>query len=69
MAFSALSAIEQAMWDIAGKALEQPVYNLLGGKMSPALRVYANGWGASQPPDEVAERAAGVVARGFDAIE
>ena len=43
--FSALSAVEQALWDICGKATEQPVYNLLGGKMQSRLRVYANGWG------------------------
>lgn len=67
--FSALSAIEQALWDICGKATGQPVYNLLGGKMNPRLRVYANGWGASQPPDEVAQRAAAVVAKGFTALK
>ncbi|MCP5155064.1 MAG: mandelate racemase/muconate lactonizing enzyme family protein, partial [Ectothiorhodospiraceae bacterium] len=67
--FSALSAVEQALWDIVGKALEQPVYNLLGGRIAPRLRVYANGWGSNQPPDEVAERARAMVARGFDALK
>ncbi|MEZ4869702.1 MAG: mandelate racemase/muconate lactonizing enzyme family protein [Caldilineaceae bacterium] len=37
----ALSAIEMACWDIVGKALNQPVYNLLGGKMHDKLRAYA----------------------------
>ncbi|MBL7200242.1 MAG: mandelate racemase/muconate lactonizing enzyme family protein [Anaerolineae bacterium] len=37
----ALSAIEMACWDIVGKALNQPVYNLLGGKYHEKLRAYA----------------------------
>src|SRR5579862_361968 len=35
----ALSGIEQAMWDIVGKACEQPVYNLLGGACRSQIRV------------------------------
>lgn len=35
-----LSAIEIACWDIVGKALDQPVYNLLGGKVNEKLRSY-----------------------------
>ena len=38
---SAMSAIEMACWDIVGKALNQPVYNLLGGKFYEKLRAYA----------------------------
>lgn len=37
----ALSAIEMACWDIIGKALNQPIYNLLGGKVHDKLRAYA----------------------------
>ncbi|MYD10037.1 MAG: mandelate racemase/muconate lactonizing enzyme family protein [Chloroflexi bacterium] len=37
----ALSAIEMACWDIVGKALNQPVYNLLGGRIHERLRAYA----------------------------
>jgi 2-dehydro-3-deoxyphosphogalactonate aldolase len=37
----ALSAIEMACWDIVGKALNQPVYNLLGGRCRDSLRAYA----------------------------
>jgi 2-dehydro-3-deoxyphosphogalactonate aldolase len=37
----AMSAIEMACWDIVGKALEQPVYNLLGGRFHQTLRAYA----------------------------
>lgn len=42
--FAGISAIEQALWDIKGKSLGTPVYQLLGGKIHEHLRVYANGW-------------------------
>lgn len=42
--FSAISAIEQALWDIKGKALGVPVYELLGGRLRDDVRLYANGW-------------------------
>jgi len=45
---AAISAIDTALWDIKGKALNQPVYELLGGKYRDKLRCYAsqlqNGW-------------------------
>jgi len=51
--FCAVSGIEQALWDIVGKACKQPVYNLLGGRYRNKIRVYANGWsyGMEQPAD------------------
>ena len=39
---SALSGIDQALWDIKGKALGVPVYELLGGPMRDRVRVYAH---------------------------
>ncbi|HYY89821.1 MAG TPA: mandelate racemase/muconate lactonizing enzyme family protein [Chloroflexota bacterium] len=68
--WSALSALEQALWDVVGKACGQPVYNLLGGPCRAHVRVYANGWsdGASAPED-FAMRASDVVERGFDALK
>jgi galactonate dehydratase len=42
--FAALSGLEIALWDIIGKHLGQPIYNLLGGAMQTRLRLYANGW-------------------------
>ncbi len=68
--YCAQSAIEQALWDIIGKACGQPVHNLLGGKCREKIRVYANGWSdqCTQPP-EYAEAAVSVVARGFSAIK
>jgi len=68
--WSALSAIEQAMWDIAGKACGQPVYNLLGGPCRDKIRVYANGWSEqARTPDQYAQRACEVVAKGFTALK
>lgn len=42
--FAALSAVDQAMWDIKGKALGVPVYELFGAKFADSVEVYANGW-------------------------
>src|SRR5690606_5820066 len=42
--FGGMSAIDHALWDIKGKALGVPVYELLGGKVHDKLLVYANGW-------------------------
>jgi galactonate dehydratase len=68
--FSAISAIEIALWDIKGKALNQPVYELLGGKFRDDVRVYANGWGQDYP-DVAGFVAAGerTVAEGYDALK
>jgi galactonate dehydratase len=54
-ATSALSAIDQALWDIAGKAYGQPVYRLLGGAVRDRVRVYARGdLGLPTPAAELA---------------
>src|SRR5688500_15178077 len=56
--FAGISAIEQALWDIKGKALGVPVYELLGGRMRDEVRVDANGWyGAARTPGELAQTA------------
>lgn len=39
---SAISFVDTALWDLKGKALSQPVYNLLGGKTKDKIRVYAS---------------------------
>ena len=67
--FSAISGIEQALWDICGKATGQPVYNLLGGRCRSRIRVYANGWGGGSDPEQLAERSRAVVDRGFTALK
>ncbi|WP_198665038.1 mandelate racemase/muconate lactonizing enzyme family protein [Tropicimonas sp. IMCC34011] len=45
--FAALSAIDQALWDIKAKSLGVPVYELFGGKFNDVIDVYANGWSTS----------------------
>jgi galactonate dehydratase len=70
---SALGAIEFAMWDIVGKALNTPVYNLLGGRCRDSVRAYlhAQVWGGEvEPGPEVyVELARQRVAEGFSAIK
>jgi galactonate dehydratase len=68
--FAGISAIEQALWDIKGKALGVPVYELLGGKMRDKIRVYANGWSfRCTKPEEFAREAERVVKDGYTAIK
>ena len=67
---SALSAIEMALWDIKGKDLGVPVYQLLGGKVRESIACYANGWFApAKTPAEFAEKAKLAVAQGFKALK
>ncbi len=67
----AVSGIEIALWDIVGKSLGRPIYDLLGGPVRPRLKLYANGWsGGAQSPDEYGEAAAALVEeRGFKALK
>lgn len=67
--YSAVSALEMALWDIKGKVFQAPIYQLLGGKQRDDLHVYANGWSFYETSKEIAERAAQVVDDGFDAIK
>ncbi|WP_191058403.1 mandelate racemase/muconate lactonizing enzyme family protein [Geminicoccus harenae] len=68
--YGAMSAIDEALWDIKGKALGVPVYELLGGKFRDEIRVYANGWYTGlNAPEEYAEAALKVVADGYDALK
>jgi len=52
---SALSGIDHALWDLKGRALNTPVYQLMGGKCRDRIRVYQNPGGTS--PEETAENA------------
>ncbi len=68
--YSAISGIEQALWDLQGKRLGAPVHELLGGACRDRLRVYANGWaGGGDNHDELARRAVETVERGFGALK
>ncbi|MFB7026261.1 MULTISPECIES: galactonate dehydratase [unclassified Streptomyces] len=64
---SAVAGIDQALWDIAGKALGVPVWQLLGGNVRDRIRVYS--WIGGDRPTDVAEAAAARRAEGFTAIK
>ncbi len=67
---TAISGVEIAMWDIVGKACNQPVYKLLGGRYHRHIPAYANGWyGGASSPKEYAELAKEAVARGYHALK
>ena len=66
----AMGGIEIACWDILGKSLGVPVWQLFGGKHRDRLRVYANGWyKGPRDPAFFAERAAELVDRGYTALK
>jgi galactonate dehydratase len=71
-----ISAFEMACWDIVGKALGQPIYNLLGGRCHEKLRAYTYLYprtpgepSVHTDPDRAAERAIAYVEQGFTAVK
>ncbi|UWR10143.1 galactonate dehydratase [Sulfitobacter mediterraneus] len=64
---SAIAGIDQALWDIKGKAASLPVHALLGGKCRDKIKVYS--WIGGDRPADVAQNARDVMARGFQAIK
>ncbi len=76
--YGGMSTIDEALWDIKGKAANLPVYDLLGGRVHDDIHVYCNGWLGSEyapapehieSPEAYGERAAQVVAMGYDALK
>lgn len=69
--FAAASGIEMALWDLAGKALGQPVHVLLGGSIRERLALYGNLSQAtpSRSPEDLAATAARAVGEGFTAVK
>lgn len=66
----AMAAVEMACWDIVGKVLNAPVYQLLGGATRPRIRAYANGWySGERSPTGIAEQAKQVVEGGYTALK
>lgn len=67
---SALAGVETALWDIKGKALGVPVYQLLGGKVRDSVKCYANAWFAgAKKPEEFAQKAKIAVKNGFSGLK
>ena len=64
---SALAGIDQALWDIKGKALGQPVHKLLGGPVRSKMRVYS--WVGGDRPADLVQGARDAAARGFTAVK
>ena len=64
---SAMSGIEQALWDIKGKSLGVPVYDLLGGPVRERIRVYS--WIGGDRPADVVAAAKEKAAQGYSAIK
>lgn len=75
--YGGMSAIDIAMWDIKGKAMGVPIYQLLGGKTNDQLRTYASQiqfdwdkeWRMLGSPEEYAEAARKAVAEGYDCVK
>lgn len=63
----ALSGVDQALWDIVGKALGKPVYKLLGGGYRDKVKVYS-GFGGTEP-ERMANQAAELVGLGYRALK
>jgi galactonate dehydratase len=68
---SAISAVDIALWDLKGKALGVPIYELLGGAYRKKIELYANYWflGGDHTPADYARQAREPVSRGFTALK
>ena len=64
---SAISAVEIALWDILGKALDVPVYRLLGGAARDRIRLYVHGGGRT--PQQAAEAVHRAKELGYNAVK
>jgi galactonate dehydratase len=64
---SALAGLEQALWDLKGKALGLPAWQMLGGKVRERIRAYA--WIGGDRPAEIADAAGARRDQGFSAVK
>jgi galactonate dehydratase len=64
---SAVAGLDQALWDIAGKSLGVPVYQLLGGPVRDRVRVYS--WVGGDDPHQVRDAIAEQIGAGFTAVK
>jgi galactonate dehydratase len=67
---SGIACVEMACWDIVGKALGQPIWRLLGGKVRDRVKAYANGWyTVERTPGAFHKAAQVVIDRGYRALK
>ncbi|QQK78841.1 galactonate dehydratase [Salicibibacter cibi] len=64
---SAISGIDQALWDIKGKYYKAPIHELLGGATRDKIKVYS--WIGGDRPEDVAQAAAAAFSNGFQAVK
>jgi galactonate dehydratase len=64
---SAIAGLDQALWDLKGKAYGMPAWEMLGGKVRDRIRAYA--WIGGDRPAEIAEAAEARKAQGFSAVK
>jgi galactonate dehydratase len=64
---SAIAGIDQALWDILGKSMDQPVYRLLGGRLRDRMKTYC--WVGGDRPGEIIEGIHRARAMGFDTVK
>lgn len=64
---SALAGLEQALWDMKGRAFGLPAWEMMGGRVRDKVRAYA--WIGGDRPDEIGEAAAARRAQGFSAVK
>ena len=72
LAIQALGGVDIALWDIKGKAVGKPVYQLMGGAFRHTVQAYATGMYYTDGPDQpkrLADEAMGYVAQGFAAVK
>ena len=67
--YCAVAGLDIAMWDLKGKALGVPIYQLLGGKSKDKIRMYASSLRRDLTPLEEARRASSLVEEGYTAYK
>jgi L-alanine-DL-glutamate epimerase-like enolase superfamily enzyme len=66
---TAAAGVDLALWDLKGKALNTPIYNLIGGKRRDKIKVYASSLARGMAPNEEARRVAYFRGQGFSAYK